>query len=113
MIQNKTIQFGHGTIWITTSINRMIFTHIKEQYECGGEVDPNNTTVIRSISLAFTYDEFVQFEALIRKVLDKEILVFDFKGYTFDFSKWNIGSVYSCLQSIDNIRSIYLIPTTC
>lgn len=113
MINNKTIHFGYGTIWITTAINQICFSHIKEQYECGDAVNPDNTSVIQTIRFTFTYEEFIKFEELIRKVLDKEILSFEFKNYIFDFSKWNVGSVYSCLQSIDCIRQMYLVPLAC
>lgn len=102
MIANKILKFGYGDIGVSALGRRFYLQQMESCYECGTE--HNEATLIgKQIEMWLSYKEYCDLCEKIRLVETKEILSFSFKGYIFDFHRFDEGSIRSvkrCLQCI-------------
>ena len=112
MINGKILKFGHGDIAIEQSCASIKFTPFKPPVEIGtccrelfhnGDIEPIGETI------TVKFDNFSDFAELKDKLEGVRPVnaskVFEFKGYTFDFSNYNVKSV----EVFDSIRyAVYM-----
>lgn len=112
MIIDNTIKFGYGDLLIYSFLNILQIKYVDKQFPCGNYInmEEENITPIRIIDIDVgTYDKILVFKALMDKVVSKDLLLFEFDEYTFDFSNWNEESVYVFANAIERLYSTLLI----
>lgn len=116
MIKGKTIIFGHGTIAVGSEsyYSFISFHEMKTSEECGTILKPENIEVIGEGILIdlnpYTYSEYIKKLETINKNFGG---VFEFGGYTFDFTKYNINSTESCRSHARKAIAKYYIALAC
>lgn len=118
MIDGNVIKFGYGDIAVgaMSILQYMKFTEIKPPHECGTNLDECDDCeyVSKPICISFdTYDEIKLYKDYIKQVKSKEILVFEFKSFIFDFTNYNIESVKVCERHINRIEGGYTLALAC
>lgn len=107
MIDGKVLKFGYGDIAVQQGNTFMRFVSFKPPVEIGthfrelfrnGDIEP----VGEPITIKFDgLGEFTELKDKLEGVrLENAPKVFEFKGYTFDFSHYNVKSV----EVVDSVR---------
>ncbi len=113
MIDNITIGFGYGDILVHSYLWMLQLDFIDTQYTCGEYIDileENIPNIIKTISIPIdSLDKINEIRLKLNKVHNKEIHIFAFEEYLFDFSNWNKKSIQICIDAIEDIRSKYLL----
>ena len=91
MIKDKVISFGYGDIAVASNsfTGGIYFTNIKPPMECGAMITSEDMDGIEFGLCVTIYDKVPHdFYHLVRKVTS-ENPVFEYDGYTIDFSNYN------------------------
>lgn len=116
MIKEKTIIFGHGTIAVGSELycSFISFHEMKTPEVCGTILKPENIEVVGEGILIdlnpFTYNEYIEKLETIDKNSGG---IFEFGGYTFDFTKYNINSTESCKSHARKAIAKYYVALAC
>lgn len=65
------------------------------------------------IILKFSYEDSMVFSKLLNSVEKKEMTEFEFKGYVFDFTKYNTESLKVCKNHLTGAMRLYLMAIAC
>ena len=116
MIKGKTIIFGHGTVAVGSEVccEFITFHEMKEPEICGTILKPENIEVVGKGILIdlnpFTYNEYIK----KLETIDMNFgCIFEFCGYTFDFTKYNINSTESCKNHARKAIAKYYMALAC
>ena len=120
MIDGKILKFGYGDIAVGDVGFYMKLTPFKPPIEVGSECNGYFADgIIKPIGPAI----MIKFEGLsditeFRTKLESVCPIdapksFEFKGYTFDFSNYNVKSVMVAETILHNIRMNYLCCAAC
>ena len=121
MIDGNTIKFGYGDIVVTSypELNQLRIIPITDTVEVGTslcESTWNNVDInVDGNAVIFkftTCKEIQELEKLLFHIND-ESYVFVYKGYTFDFSKFNYLSIDAILQHLQTIRNRIMLLMAC
>lgn len=116
MIKGKTIIFGHGTVAVGSEVccAFISFHEMKNPEICGTILKHENIEVVGNGILIdlnpYTYDEYIKKLETIDKNFGG---VFEFGGYTFDFTKYNINSTKSCKAHARKAIAKYYMSLAC
>lgn len=114
MIVDKTLKFGYGDISLGGRFQTLTFQQFKPPAEIGSFIDPSEVEFTsEEISINISYDDYVEYKKKLEQVEEKSILEFTFKGYTFDFTNWNIKSVYACKRMLEQAMKSYFMLFAC
>lgn len=115
MIVGNALKFGYGDIAVRASstCQQIRFAQIRDSKRCGEQIgDSRDLELVgRFIRLELQdLSEYGAFMALLHLV-GKEINSFEFKGYVFDFSKFNYESVKVVERAANNAIYEYLVAS--
>lgn len=116
MIIGNILKFGYGDISVSsTGIEQVIrFREFKPPGKCGECLLSKDIEYTSDeIALEISYDEYCEMRQKIKYVLDKETFVFEFKGYIFDFSNYNVESIKVVSRNLENAMSGYFRLLAC
>ena len=116
MIKDKTIIFGYGSVAVSSEMycNFIAFYEMIRPEVCGTILKPGNIEAAGKgimIELTpFTYNEYIEKLEAIDKNFGG---IFEFGGYTFDFTKYNINSVEACRNHARRAIAKYYMALAC
>ena len=115
MIDGNVLKFGYGDIAVSSNIwtHEMKFQEIEPPLECGDRVPDDWGEIGRNVTITLNFDDYVNLSKLISKVKNKELSIFEFKGYVFDFSKYDEKSIAVVEKRCDNCGSLLLLSAAC
>ena len=114
-IENKVIKFGYGDVQIGFSLNMLIFTWLKTPVEVGSPINKDMNIELLSEPIKFEFneiEELAKFKRLVESINENNLL-FTYKDYTFDYSKYNKESINVLLNNIQRLLNVLIIPTAC
>ena len=117
MIDGKILKFGYGDIAVGHKFTNMQLIPFKPPVEIGsdcndlfanGDITPIGEVVMIRFN---SFQDFAEFKDKLEGVRSATVSkVFEFKGYIFDFSNYNVKSV----EVVDSIRyAIYMKYLQC
>lgn len=103
MINGNRIQFGYGDIAVTADLfGRIELQQIKPPQECGSRVKWEAVEEKgECIRVGSNYNDLVKLRAQLKQVEEQKCVEFEFDGYVFDFTNYNVKSVQVCLKHVD------------
>lgn len=116
MIHDKVIEFGYGDVGVGANVllQNITFQNIAPPDVCGNAIDPNTSKYIGTpIEIHLDYQKYTDFVNLLNLVKEKAISQFEFDGYTFDFTNFNIESVNVCTKKATAALSLYTMRLAC
>lgn len=105
MIEENTIKFGYGDIVVTSDVlcGTITFNYVKPAYEVGDKVNMTTSKDMVVVSkITLIEDKPFEFSKLIKNVTVENTLV-QYKGYVFDFSRYNEKSVEIVRRHAENM----------
>ena len=112
MIITNTIKFGYGDILIASDgmRQRMIFRQMESPIKCGDIVNISETKFIGDpIILKIDINDFHNLIAHIDAVRNRTVSKFEYRGYVFDFEKYNEESAKIFENKLMVAMSAYLM----
>ena len=106
MIDGKILKFGYGDIAVGCINANMTFTPFKPPVEVGTHcydlfINGDITPIGEKVAIRFdSFNDFAELKDKLEGVRTATQKVFEFKGYTFDFSNYNVKSV----EVVDDAR---------
>ena len=117
MIEGNILKFGYGDIAVKSGpyVDAIRFTQFKPPAECGDDLKGKAIEYIgEPVEIKFnSYKECIEFSKLMDSVLNKNIELFTFKDYIFDFTNYNELSVKACKGAIDIVINNYIRLMAC
>lgn len=117
MIDGKILKFGYGDIGVSNVWRNMRFIPFKPPVEIGTDTRPlfadgSIEAVGEPIMITFeTFQDFNELQDKLKNVYTQR--VFEFKGYTFDFSNYNEKSVEVCNDALRRAYMNFLQCAAC
>ena len=114
MIVNKTIYFGYGDVAVGSTMSHLIITPIKPPQEVGSDIDMGNVEIMGE-PIKFTFKAIKKVNELIDTLdaICPENNTLVFRGYTFDFSKYNEQSIKVIKKHLENIKTNMSLLIAC
>ena len=111
MINSNVLKFGYGDIAVgANSSNQEIrFQQFKPPGKCGDKVSENVEYIGEKIVMKISYEDYCELSKLLKEVSDRNISIFEFKGYVFDFTKYNEESIKVCKRNLNNAMAWYFL----
>lgn len=99
MINGNRIQFGYGDIGVGAGFfGNIELQQFKPAQECGSHVyDAAVEWIGERISVGSGYNDLVKLKSHLMQVKEQKCFEFEFDGYIFDFTNYNIQSVQVCI----------------
>lgn len=113
MIGGKILKFGYGDISVggIPSVRAMSFQQFKPPAECGDKVVDDEVEYIgEQIILEISFADYQELSKLFNGVKSREISIFVFKDYVFDFTNYNEASIDACRQRLSEAMKRYFLP---
>lgn len=117
MIIENRLLFGYGDIGVGFNTFGLTFTQLKPPVEIGATLDPEycdkyGVEFGKEYSLPMKLEEVHELERKIN-IVTKENCVFEYKGFIFDFSRYNEGSIDVVIKKLKNPPLLFLLPYAC
>lgn len=111
MINNNILKFGYGDIAVGVDELQqcMKFQQFKPPTECGKRVYADVEWIGDEIKIYLNWEEYLEFNKLLEGVRCKNISVFDFKDYIFDFTNYNEKSIQTCKKFAELSMKWYIL----
>lgn len=110
MIDNNILKFGYGDIAVGSSPAQLIrFQQFKPPEECGNYVSNNVEFIGKEIIISLTYEDYRNLKDKLKEVKSRNISLFEFKGYIFNFTNYNEKSVEVCEKHMEDAMKWYFI----
>lgn len=113
----STFYFGYGTIVVGSHWNRLIFQSIEPAQAVGtdlNKVEPNSIRFVGQIyTMLLSWEDLKTISSYLDYIEEDEGGEFEFKGWIFDFHKYNTKSVEVIRRHLENIRKSYLSCMAC
>jgi hypothetical protein len=114
MILDKTIKFGYGSILVGYKNGFVTLEHIKPPKEIGKSLlsqDVTDIVTINKVKFQCDLDMF----SLIKKLdgINEQSLKLEFRGYVFDFTKYNPKSLEAVRSGFKHALSEYQMVLAC
>ena len=115
MIDNNILKFGYGDISVGAFglPPAITFQQFKPPAKVGSEVGEHVEFIGEKIVIKLNHEDYVELCDLLDQVKNKEILIFDFKDYIFDFTNYNIGSIEVVERHATNSMHWYFATLAC
>jgi hypothetical protein len=103
MINGNRIQFGYGDIGVNAGfLGNIELQQFKPTQECGSHVYYNAVEWIgERISVGSGYSDLVKLKSHLMQVKEQKCFEFEFDGYVFDFTNYNVESILVCLKTVE------------
>ena len=116
IIENRLI-FGYGDIGVGFNNFGLTFTQLKPPAEVGATLNPeycskHEIEFGKEYNLTMNLDDVHELKRMINKVT-KNNCIFEYKGFIFDFSKYNEGSIDVVKKKLGNPPFFFLLPYAC
>lgn len=113
MIIDNKIMFGYGDIAVGATVDIITFQQFKPPAECGNHVNDNVEFIGEQIILYISHEEYHELNKYLSSVSNKDISVFTFKDYIFDFSNYNKESVIVVKRKLCQAKNLYILALAC
>lgn len=107
MINENVLEFGYGDIAVGANPAFLLLTFqgIKPPHKCGARLNKCIEHIGYTghpITISFESEkECLEFKELLTRVENKEIELFEFKSFIFDFSNYNEESIKVCQTKLN------------
>jgi hypothetical protein len=111
MIDGNVLKFGYGDIATGADVfsRAITFQQFKPPGECGDTLDCEVEYIGEEIVLQLSYEEYCKLDKLMIQIINKNIVMFSFREYIFDFSNYNEESVRVVRRKLNEAISWYLL----
>lgn len=111
MIEGNVLKFGYGDISVGSNdlTQSITFQQFKPSAKCGDSVPEDVEYIGKKIVLKISYKEYCEFSKNLKFIFTKGILVFNFKGYVFDFTNLHEQSINACKMHLKNAMRNYIL----
>lgn len=111
MIEGNRLKFGYGDIAVGTDelTQIMTFQQFKPPAKCGDQLSDEMEYIGDEIILQFSYKDYCEFNKNLKRVSNKEMTEFLFKGYVFDFKILNEESIKVCKKQLSSAMQWYFM----
>lgn len=113
----STFYFGYGTIRVGSYWHELIFQSIEPPQEVGtdlNKVEPNSVRFVGQIyAMPLSWEDLNTIFSYLDYIEEDEGGEFEFKGWIFDFHKYNPKSIEAIRSNLENIRKSYLSCMAC
>lgn len=115
MIQDNVLKFGYGDIAVGYAVNELTFQYFRPPQEVGSYIHPDEVEWLsEKIHISFNnYDQIRSFSRLLRQASERKISVFEYAGYTFDFTNFNSRSFTSISENFERVEKWVLMAFAC
>lgn len=115
MIQDNVLKFGYGDIAVGFVANELTFQYFRPPQEVGSYVRPDKVEWLsEKIRISFNnYNQIMSFSRLLRQASERKISVFEYAGYTFDFTNFNSRSFASISENFKYVEKWVSMAFAC
>ena len=109
MINGNTIIFGNGTVAVGSYFYTLNISTIRPPQEIGCSItDDSGVEFLEKISIHMAYEDCVDLQKMLGNISERNRSL-NFKGYVFNFEKFNVKSIGVLNKHIGNILSLCLM----
>ena len=112
MIQDNVLKFGYGDIAVGFVANELTFRYFRPPQEVGSYVCPDKVEWL-SEKIHINYNQIRSFSRLLRQASERKISVFEYAGYTFDFTNFNSRSFASISEKFKYVEKWVSMAFAC
>ena len=103
MINGNRIKFGYGDIGVHAGCcGNIKLRQFKPVQECGSRVDRDAVEWIGDeVNIGSSVYDMFELKKRLNQVKEQKCFEFEFDGYVFDFTNYNVESVLACLKQVE------------
>ena len=107
MINRNVLKFGYKDIAVGASSFNQEMTF--QQFKPPADNTSGIKYIGKEIVIKFSYEDYRELKNLLREVFERNRTIFEFKGYVFDFTKYNEENIKLCIRCLNNAMAYYFM----